>query len=345
MSKWLRSSVCSLVLACAVVNAQGAAGALFDDPVLARGKGVEVRQSQLDEAFIAFKATRAANGDVLHPRDDEKARIQILAKLIAARLCIARATDVDRQKGKEIADGVLEQNMKRISEASFKRQLLALGTTFEKYKSELIDEATVKAVIDRELGKTLPVEEGEILRFYNDNPKLFEEPEGVRVRHILFATRSLKDGKPLPPKEAQEKLALAKRTLERIQAGADFEQLAQQLSEDPVTKPFGGILNFRRGSGRFPAEFEAAAFSLEPGKVSDIVTTAFGHHVIKLEEKLPAKKEDFEKVHSRIRDAIQKTKIQKELPQYIAGLKKEAGLEILPPYAQAIKDDEAAAQP
>ncbi|HZO86412.1 MAG TPA: hypothetical protein VFC26_14430, partial [Verrucomicrobiae bacterium] len=35
---------------------------LFDDPVIARGQGVEVKQSALDESFVAFKANLAARG-------------------------------------------------------------------------------------------------------------------------------------------------------------------------------------------------------------------------------------------------------------------------------------------
>ena len=337
MSKSLLSKIV-LVLLLAVVPSRSQQGStpLFDDPVLAKGKGVEVLQSELDEAVIAFKAARAAAGEQLHPRDDDKARTQLLAKLVAAELCLARATDADKQKGQELAESLIADNLKKVSsEASFKRQLLAMGTTFDKYKKEVTDEAIVKAVIDREVGKKFPVEEEEILKFYNDNPRLFEEPEGVRVRHILFATRSMKDGRPLLSKDAQAKKDLAKRTLERAKAGTDFTKLAQELSDDPVTKREGGMWSFRRGSGKFPPEFEAAAFSLQPGQLSDIVTTALGHHILKLEEKLPAKKEDFEKVHDRIREAILKTKIQKELPNYIGNLKKEAGLEIFGEYAEA----------
>jgi len=63
--------------------------------------------------------------------------------------------------------------------------------------------------------------------------------------------------------------------------------------------------------------------------VSDVVTTQFGYHIIKLSEKLPAKKVDFDKVSADIKDYLKQQQTQKQLPDYMSKLKKEAGLEIL----------------
>lgn len=101
--------------------------------------------------------------------------------------------------------------------------------------------------------------------------------EEVRARHILFKTT----GDVKKDKEAEKK---ANEVLARIKKGEDFATLAKEFGSD-ATKEQGGDLGFFPRGAMVP-EFEAAAFSLEPGKVSDsLVKSQFGYHIIKVEEK------------------------------------------------------------
>src|SRR5204862_2270235 len=76
-------------------------------------------------------------------------------------------------------------------------------------------------------------------------------------------------------------------------------------------------------------EFEAAAFSLNTNQISDIVTTQFGYHIIKLSEKIPAKKMEFAKVAPDIKEGLKQQAMQKLIPDYMDKLKKENNVEIL----------------
>ncbi|MCX6779353.1 MAG: peptidylprolyl isomerase [Candidatus Magasanikbacteria bacterium] len=89
-------------------------------------------------------------------------------------------------------------------------------------------------------------------------------------------------------KEPEQK---AQEVLKQVQEGKkSFEDLAKEFSEDS-TKENGGDLGWF-GKGMMVKEFEDAVASLEPGKVSGLVKTQFGYHIIKLEEKRQdAKKE------------------------------------------------------
>jgi len=73
---------------------------------------------------------------------------------------------------------------------------------------------------------------------------------------------------------------------ERVNSGStDFSLLARLYSEDKESAVRGGELGFA-GRGRFVPEFAAAAFALqEPGKISRVVETEFGYHIIQLIEK------------------------------------------------------------
>lgn len=97
----------------------------------------------------------------------------------------------------------------------------------------------------------------------------------VRVlQHILFGARNA----PPPVKEATRKKAEA--TLAQIRKGADFGQLASQLSEDPGSKSDSGFLP-PSPKGRFVASFDSAAWALRPGQTSGVVETPFGFHLIR----------------------------------------------------------------
>jgi peptidyl-prolyl cis-trans isomerase SurA len=81
--------------------------------------------------------------------------------------------------------------------------------------------------------------------------------------------------------EVKDKLVSMK---ERIKKGDDFSTLAILYSEDPGSAKKGGELGmFKRGEMR--PEFEAAAFKLKPGEVSDIVETEDGYHLIQMIER------------------------------------------------------------
>ena len=72
--------------------------------------------------------------------------------------------------------------------------------------------------------------------------------------------------------------------LQRIKNGEDFNKLADEFTEDPSGKGKGGDLGWF-GKGQMVPEFDKAAFSMQPGQVSEIIKTDFGFHIIKLEEK------------------------------------------------------------
>ena len=89
----------------------------------------------------------------------------------------------------------------------------------------------------------------------------------VRARHILVTTA--------------EDAALAK---ERLDDGEDFAELAAEMSLDPGTKDTGGELGWFP-KGVMTPTFEAAAFALEPGQISDPIQSPFGFHIIEVLEK------------------------------------------------------------
>src|SRR5256885_15059244 len=77
---------------------------VFPDDLLSQGKGVTVKRSQLDEAFLQFKANLNARGQYLPEEKRELIESQLLDRLIITRLLMNKASDEDKQKARVAAD-------------------------------------------------------------------------------------------------------------------------------------------------------------------------------------------------------------------------------------------------
>ena len=151
-------------------------------------------------------------------------------------------------------------------------------------------------VIDAEsIRATITIAPEEVESYYNTNIGLYTSPGRVQASHILLRTED-KDEAAVR-RQAEEVLAQAK-------GGADFAELARQYSEDEVTAELGGDLDFF-GRGAMVPEFEAAAFELEPGAISEPVQTAFGFHIIKVIEKVEETVQTLDDLREEITSQLQ----------------------------------------
>jgi peptidyl-prolyl cis-trans isomerase C len=312
---------------------------LFGGKVLAKGKAVEVTRGQLDDEVIRVKAQAAARNQTIPPDQMGRMERQILEQLIQVQLLAAKATEADKASGKAMAEKRFEEAKKRLgSDEAMNRQLKLLGATREEVLGKWIESATAESVLKREL--KVNVTDADAKKFYTDNPNRFEQPEMVRASHILLMTTDPKTNAELTEAQKAAKHKEMEALLKRARAGEDFAKLAKENSEDQGSKDKGGEYTFPRG--QMVPEFEAAAFALGTNQVSDIVTTRFGYHIIKLNEKIPAKKVEFEKALPDIKEGLTQQELQKQFPDYLAKLKTEANVEILD---EKLKAQELSAPP
>ncbi|MDE7550327.1 peptidylprolyl isomerase PrsA [Bacillus tropicus] len=91
----------------------------------------------------------------------------------------------------------------------------------------------------------------------------------------------------------------AKEIKKKLDAGASFEELAKQESQDLLSKEKGGDLGYFH-SGAMTPEFETAAYKLKIGQISDPVQSPNGYHIIKL-----TGKKDLQP-YNEVKDSIRK---------------------------------------
>jgi parvulin-like peptidyl-prolyl isomerase len=318
-------------------------GSLFPDPLIASGTGVQVKRSELDDVVTSLKSAAAAKGETIPAERLVLIEAQALEQMIDVQLLDQQASDADKSLGDKRADTEMAALLKKAgSQDMLNMQLTAAGTTAAELRKKVADEATAVAALQRGLGIT--VSDAEVQKFYDDNPKEFQEPEKVHVRHILFMTIDPQTREPLADDVVAAKLKLANDVLAKARAGADFAKLAEQYSDDPGSKDNGGELPpFARAKDdpyhAMVPEFEATAFSLTNNQISDLVKTVYGYHIIQLIDETPAKKLTLADkipltdttVADGVKDGLKQEKTQKLAAPYLAKLRKTADVKILDP--------------
>jgi foldase protein PrsA len=329
-NKIILSTVVATIL-CALTGAQAqdtnaVAAAAPASPVVAHGNGFEITRADLDAAIAGIKQTIPPSQTILVQK-------QILNQLIDTKLLLAKATDADRAAGKKAADLQITAAIENAgSQEAFDQRLTTNGLTEDGVRAKLADEATVQTVLQNAL--KISVSDGEVKKYYDSHTADYEQPEMVRISHILIFTVDPVTHAALPAAQLDARRKLSENVVKAARSGADFAKLAKQVSEDLGSKANGGeLLPFPRG--QMLNEIEDAAFSLTNNEVSDVITTSVGYQIIKLLEKIPSKKTSYLTAIAEIKQGLTRQKFAQLAPAYLDGLQKAAGVEILDPNLKA----------
>jgi peptidyl-prolyl cis-trans isomerase C len=167
-----------------------------------------------------------------------------------------------------------------------------LGDTpeFQKYMTYLRQRALREQYFEKKLKDT--VNEDEAKKIYNARVAEMKPEWEFAARHILVADE-----------------AKAKELRAKIAAGEDFAKLASENSTDPASKKEGGLLGYF-GMGQMVPEFEAAVVKMQKGELSEPVKTAYGWHIIKLEDRRQKQPPPFDQVKATILNSLAVRKAQ-----------------------------------
>jgi peptidyl-prolyl cis-trans isomerase C len=287
--------------------------------VIADCNGDKIARAEFEKAVKAVE--QRAGGSVPPEKRDELYRgvlddlvaYRLLKQEVVARQMTASDAEVDARIG------AFKQQMG--SEANFRAALQAQQLTEAKLREDAKTDILVNKLLEQEVTQKLLVKPSDIATFYEKNPDRFQQSESVRAAHILV----------LVPRDADEKTraaakARAEAALKAAKAGQDFAQLAKRYSNDASAQR-GGDLGFIPKGQMVPA-FEAAAFALEPGQVSDLVETQFGYHVIKALEKRPARVVPFVEAAAQIEQFLQQQQRQEKSKALVEQLRSKGKVEI-----------------
>jgi len=298
-----------LILSAALVALLILAGCQQGTDVLARVNGEEMKEGELDRR-LALETF--FNPDLEGKEPDREALLELL---IEEKLLLADGADRDIAPAEDEVEkfiGILKEQLENLygSAEEYEKALADKGLAMEDIYSYVRNQLTIVSIYE-EVTAGVEVKDEDVEAFYNDNQAMFQVSEQVRARHILVKDQEL----------AEDLLA-------RAQAGEDFAVLAQEYSEDPGSQAAGGDLGFFP-RGMMVPEFEEAAFGAEVGEIVGPVETTYGYHIIKVEEKEPARTISLAEMEENIRAYLQEEQKMQAFSSYITELKEKAEIERL----------------
>ncbi|HZS35039.1 MAG TPA: peptidyl-prolyl cis-trans isomerase [Methylomirabilota bacterium] len=150
-------------------------------------------------------------------------------------------------------------------------------------------------------GTSLPaptVTDADVEAAYKARRSQFEQPPRRRVAHILIKVPTV--GGSAAEDQARAKADAA---LQRIRGGADFAQVAREVSEDPGTGSRGGELGLI-AAGELVPQLDQLIQTLKPGELGGPVRTPFGYHVVKVLDVVPGSKKELREVAGTLRATL-----------------------------------------
>ncbi|MEZ5083442.1 MAG: peptidylprolyl isomerase [Bacteroidales bacterium] len=251
---------------------------LIIDQVIAVVGGNAILQSDLEVQYEQFRLQEGITGE------DKKVRCNILEQMVYHKLLLNQA-ELDSV---EITDGQVESELDRRlryyismmgSKEKFEEFYQKSVVDFkEEFRPQIREQMMVESV-QQTLTANVKITPSEVRNFYKEIPKdslPFVNSE-VRLAQIV----------KLPPVN-QEEIERVKNRLQEIRYrvinGESFATLAILYSEDPGSAKQGGELGLF-GRGEMYPEFEAAAFTVKEGEVSEVVKTDAGYHILQLIER------------------------------------------------------------
>jgi peptidyl-prolyl cis-trans isomerase SurA len=212
---------------------------------------------------------------------------------------------------------------------AFIKTLYERGVTMQKYRDEIQDTAIVGYMRNKNIVQTVLVSPYQIEQYYQQNLRLFQQDEQVKVstivlRKALFPSQKTgPDGKQISydPQEA-----IAREILYKLDTGGDFTELAKSYSEGS-NKNDGGELGWvtQNGKTAIRPDLWPTIAKLQPGQHTDVIPTTDGfYYILQVEDRKKSSVTPLEDVRGQIEQTIINEESQLRQQQWLDSLRSKA---------------------
>lgn len=280
--------------------------------------------SELNDAFEPFQA-KLEEG--FQGRELEKAVEENKSKLLNRMIDNLLLEQESRKSGINIRDEdvtaaikeVLER--RKLSQEDFRKALQQEGTSMDAYRRGVKGQLMRVRLIRREIQSKVGVTDEEIGAYYNKHRDDYEGKESVRIKQIIL----------LLPKDADEAVKEKLRSdvgiiHKRILAGEPFDMLCAQFSQGPAAVSGGDIGYIEKGV--ILPEVEEVAFSLPLNKISPVIESSVGFHILAVIDHRGAGLKAIEMVREEVKGKIEQEKAEKRFETWMEDLRKKSHIEI-----------------
>jgi peptidyl-prolyl cis-trans isomerase SurA len=265
-----------LVLLMITANRTLAQEQIIDEVVAVVGANF-ILQSDIEAQYLQYRMQGAI-------KDARAIRCQILEEMLFQKLLLNQA-ELDSV---QITDDQIEQTMdarfryyiqqfgsQEKLEEFYKKPLLQIREEFR----TLVKEQLMVDEVQQKLTNDIKVTPSEVRAFFNRIPQ-----DSIPTLEMEYEIGQIIKEPAISKEEMDATRERLKTLRERILNGENFAALAALYSEDPGSRRKGGDIGFVKRGQLFP-EYEAAAFGLKKGEISDIIKSEKGYHIIQLIER------------------------------------------------------------
>jgi peptidyl-prolyl cis-trans isomerase C len=305
------------------------AGGTKESSAVASVNGVLIPKEYFRREISRFEERVRSQGEIVDESRREEINRQALDTLIDVELLYQES----QRRGFQITQERIDEKVNDLGsrypdEEAFGRALEEFGISRGELRTEFERQIAIQDMIDTDIAPSISVSEHESKDFYLSNPDFFFTPEQVRASHILVL---------VGPDASEEEKAEARSRIEEIRrmivAGEDFAEAAARFSEDGNGGSGGDLGFFRRDQMVEP--FADAAFALEIGQLSGVVTTQYGYHLIQVTDRKEEATIPFEAVQARIFEYLHREKVMVAVEELAGRLRGLAEIEEYPLEGQA----------
>jgi len=293
------STILILTLAAAMFltgcGSKEAKPAADDSKVICTVNGEEIHEKTYNDWYMRTMAL-SMGIDLTEEMDEstqamvDSYRIGYLTSYAGQRVLIQEAVKLGVTVNETDVEAYVKdlQTSYNVDDAGFTDVLKTMGFTPETIRDYIREQMMIQGLYEK---KTESITQGDITAeaYYEQHPSQFTIKEQRTVRHILVETEDE-----------------AKAIIQSLDGGADFTALVKEKSKDAGSVESGGVIGPFDTDGNYVQEFIDGTFSL--AKVGDYtkkpVKTAYGYHIIVLDEITPASTKTLEEVRSAIEDEI-----------------------------------------
>ncbi len=314
------ATIIAVILTCFIASPVQAAEQT-DDLTAATVNGVPISRKAVDSKLAGVLRQFMQRGMSVPESAMGDIRNKVLDNLIDEELLFQRSQVEDIKATDQMVDAELEKikSARFKSDADYQSALTASGISESDIRKRIERALSIQQLVEKRILADISISGEDSKRFYDDNPKLFTEPEQVDASHILIRVKPEDDDKT--KKAARDKLHDIRKQIEK---GSAFDEMARTYSEGPSKERGGELGFFKRGD--MVKAFEDKAFSMKVGEISDIVETQFGYHLIKVNAHKTEALVPYDQSKQRIDAHLKNEEAKKRLASYVASLRKEADI-------------------
>ena len=229
---------------------------------------------------------------------------------------IIRNTLIAQEIAKEnisIEQNVLESNLRKAREGylegAFEKTLDLEGISIADWEKSIEKKLLTNELIHQQVNSKVSLSDKKLRDYFDKNHNKFHKKEQVKALHIMVESEE-------EIREIQKELRSKQKT---------FPALAMEYSLGPEGAQGGDLGYFE--AGQMPEEFDDV-FKLKINKVSDIIKTPYGFHLLKVVDKIEERKMDFEESKSRVKKILLEYLQDQAFKKWFLKLKQNAEIEI-----------------